>query len=246
MTRWEIDFIEVAGYDGSMLNIVFMMLIVGLPLLLPGEEQAYLLDSGGMHDPQELTLLGSLQGLVNRERPLLYLNHINWQSPGASNVFAEFLSKHKGIRFTVLAGLPEAIATFRNLRRADGTPILRGLVRYEPDPKRPSLPLIAANFAALEDLLPVTEALLSNRTLFLAGQQRWTTTDVNMSGWREMFTSVQSSRLGLRITSFHTDYHSAHLSAYRNRWVELDLDRTPKIEVSVTDVEPGGESTPFC
>lgn len=224
-----------------MKNKSHLIFLLGLSLMLSGEDQAYLLDSGGMRDPQELTLLGVLQGLVNRERPMLYLNHINWQSPGASNVFARFLSEHKGIRFTTLSGIPEAITTFRSLRRADGSPVIRGLVRYEPDPKRPSLPLIAANFAALEDLLPVTEALLSCRTPFLAGSQRWTTTDSTMGGWSEMFTSVQRSNLGLRITSFHTEYHSAHLSAYRNRWVELDLDRTPKIQITVTEVEPGGQ-----
>ena len=144
--------------------LLFLGLLAGLSLPMPGEEQAYVLDTGGIRDPQELLLVGVLQGLVNRERPLLYLSHASRQCPGAANTLARFLTSHKNINFTTLAGLPEAITIFRNLRHRDGSPLIRGLVHYEPDSQRPCLPLIAANFSAQEDLLPVTSALLSHQT----------------------------------------------------------------------------------
>ena len=210
-------------------------------LQLPGEEQAYLLDTGGIRDPQELLLVGVLQGLVNRERPLLYLNHASRQCPGAANTLAHYLTTHKKIRFTTLAGVAEAITTFRDLRHADGSPLIRGLVRYEPDVLRPCLPLIAANYSAQEDLLPVTSAILSHKTPLLAGDQRWTSSDANMGGWAEMFTHAKRTPNGLYITSFHNEFASDHLEAYRYRWVEMDLDRTPKLEITVTSVDPGGK-----
>ena len=221
--------------------LIFLGLLAGLLLPMPGEEQAYVLDTGGIRDPQELLLVGVLQGLVNRERPLLYLSHASRQCPGAANTLARFLTSHKNIHFTTLAGLPEAITIFRNLRHHDGSPLIRGLVRYEQDSQRPCLPLIAANFSAQEDLLPVTSAILSHQTPLLSGSQRWTATDADMSGWSEMFTHAKRTPQGLYITSFHSEFASDHLAAYRYRWVELDLHRTPKLEITVTAVDPGGK-----
>ena len=218
-----------------------LILLVVLSFHLSGEEQAYLLDTGGMRDPQELLLVGVLQGLVNRERPLLYLSHASRQCPGAANTFARYLTEYKKNHFTTLAGLPEAITTFRQLRHGDGSPMIRGLVRYEPDSKRPCLPLIAANFSAQEDLLPVTAEILSHQTPLLSGEQRWTSTDAEMGGWNEMFTHAKRTPRGLRITAFHSEFASDHLAAYRYRWVDLDLDRTPKLEITVTEVDPGGK-----
>jgi len=46
-------------------------------------------------------------------------------------VYADYLEREKGFTFTRLKSLPDAIATFAAMKRADGvTPLIKGLVKY--------------------------------------------------------------------------------------------------------------------
>ena len=201
--------------------------------------RTWLLDVGGCGEGDEMYLIEVLQGLVNRDRPRLFLNHSSPFCAGAGNVFARFLEREKGIAFTRCHGLAEAIAMFAKEKRADGSPLIRGLVRYGTPDSRWYMRWIAANLAAQEDLLPVTDELLKGGGPLLGHRDRWFSTDSEMRGWAEFFATATPTSSGLRITAGEDAYRCAHMESYRNRWVELDLDATPRLEVTVTDVAPG-------
>jgi len=201
--------------------------------------QAYVLDTAGLGDVGELYLIGALQGIVNRDAPRLFL------TKGAANtVYADYLEREKGYTFTRLKSLPDAIATFAAMKRADGvTPLIKGLVKYPATywdtPNRKMVNRyynywIAANFAAQEDLLPVNEGMLNYQSSMLSGSEFWYK-DTGMGGWNEMFVKMQRSGTnGLSVTS------RRGISDYASKVVYLDLDVTPKVEVVVSDLTPGG------
>ena len=200
--------------------------------------QAYLLDTAGLGDVGELYLIGALQGIVNRDAPRLFLTK---GTPDA--VYADYLEKEKGFTFTRLKSLPDAVATFAAMKRADGvTPLIKGLVKYPASywdtPNRTMVNRyynywIAANFAAQEDLLPVSDGMLNYQSSMLSGSEFWYK-DTGMGGWGEMFVKMRHSGTnGLSVTSGKGD-------AYASKVVYLDLDVTPKVEIVVSDLSPGG------
>jgi hypothetical protein len=200
--------------------------------------QAYLLDTAELGDVGELYLVGALQGIVNRDAPRLFL------AKGApDNVYADYLEKEKGFKFTRLKSLPDAIATFTAMKRADGvTPLVKGLVKYPAtywDAKNHNMVnryynyWIAANFAAQEDLLPVSEGMLKCQSPMLSGSEFWYK-DTGMGGWSEMFVKMKHSGTnGLSVTS-------GKGGSYASKVVYLDLDVTPMVEIVVSDLTPGG------
>lgn len=210
-------------------------------LMSPKESQAsqaYLLDTAGLGDVGELYLIGALQGIVNRDAPRLFL-----AKGTADTVYADYLENEKGFTFARLKSLPDAVATFAAMKRADGvTPLIKGLVKYpasywdEPNRKMVNRYYnygIAANFAAQEDLLPVNDGMLKYKSPMLSGSEFWYE-DAGMGGWSEMFVKMQRSGTnGLSVTSWRAN-------AYASKVVYLDLDVTPKVEIVVSDLTPGG------
>lgn len=219
--------------------LMFVVLLVALISPRAGQARAaYLLDTTGLADVGELYLTGTLQGIVNRDAPRLFLVK---GTPDA--VYADYLEREKGFTFTRLKSLPDGIATFTAMKRADGvTPLIKGLVKYPAtywDATNRTMVnryynyWIAANFAAHEDLLPVHAEMLGGKTAMLAGSEFWHT-DTGMRGWGEMFVKMaHSSSNGLSVTS-------GRAGAYASKVVYLDLDATPKIEITVSDLTPGG------
>jgi hypothetical protein len=227
-----------------------ILLAVVFPCQSSRGTPAYTLDAGGMRDVEELYLLGALQGLVNRDAPRLFLTNVDASlCAGADNRYVEYLEKEKGFTFTPLGSLQEAIATFATMKGGDGRPLVKGLVKYQPSfwdhAKQQRVDLyyhswIAANFAAQEDLLPVTPDILAHKTEVLSGRDHWVE-DSRMAGWATMFVENRSTPEGLRITattSLPPPDVARRSYAFRN--VRLDLAVTPKIEVVVSDLTPGG------
>ena len=221
--------------------LIFAVLVVAL--MRPQDSQAsqaYLLDTGGLRDVEELYLVGALQGIVNRDAPRLFLTGIDASMcAGADNVYANYLEKEKGFTFTRLKSLKDAITTFAAMKRADGkTPLIKGLVKYPSKMSAYYNYWIAANFAAQEDLLPVTDKILNSQTAMLSGSEHWHKDEV-MKGWDGMFVQIQRPATGGLSFQIRPDVQ-AHVGGYVSRWVFLDLDVTPKIEVVVSDLTPGG------
>jgi len=199
--------------------------------------QAHILDTAGLGDVGELYLIGALQGIVNRDAPRLFLI-----KGAADTVYVDYLEREKGYTFIRLKSLPDAIATFAGLKRADGvTPLIKGLVKYPAtywDTSNRKMVnryynyWIAANFAAQEDLLPVNDGMLKYQSSMLSGSEFWHK-DTGMGGWNEMFVKMQRSGTnGLSVTS-------GRANAYASKVIYLDLDVTPKVEIAVSELTPG-------
>lgn len=210
------------------------------PPVAPGPH-AYLLDTGGLKDVEELYLVGTLQGIVNRDAPRLFLSGIDaTMCAGTNNVYVNYLEKEKGFTFTRLKSLGEAMTTFSAMKRADGKiPLIKGLVKYPAKRNEYHHHWIAANFCAQEDLLPVTDKILKCQTPMLAGSEFWYKDDGMKGGWGAMFVNVQRAAKGGLSFEIRPDV-KPHSGGYVNRWVHLDLDVTPKIEVVVSELTPGG------
>ena len=100
----------------------------------PGQATtAYLLDTAGLGNIDELYLVGTLQGVVNRDAPLLFLTNVAASNcNGAGNTYVNYLQSQKGFTFIQLRSLNDAVATFASLKRADGvTPLIKGMIKYQ-------------------------------------------------------------------------------------------------------------------
>jgi hypothetical protein len=232
---------------------ILVFVAVAVALMRPQDSQAsqaYLLDTGGLRDVEELYLVGTLQGIVNRDGPRLFLSGLDHgMCAGANNVYVNYLEKEKGFTFIRLKSLGDAISTFAAMKRADGvTPLIKGLVKYPTfyvDPvKRTKVGTyynywIAANFAAQEDLLPVTDTILKCQTSMLSGSEFWRKDDKMAGGWGAMFSVLKRPPAGGLSVQTRPGV-KGNRSGYANRTVYLDVDVTPKIEVVVSDLTPGG------
>lgn len=226
------------------------VLYCGTLTAAPRATQAYLLDTGGLRDVEELYLLGTLQGIVNRDAPRLFLSGLDHgMCAGSNNVYVKYLEKEKGFTFTRLKSLGEAISTFAAMKRADGvTPLIKGLVKYPAfhvDPVKKTKVnayynyWIAANFAAQEDLLPVTDNILKCQTSMLSGSEFWWRDDKMVGGWGPMFSVLKRPATGGLAVQTRPGI-PVNKTGYSNRTVYLDVDATPKIEVVVSDLTHGG------
>ncbi|MEY4242772.1 MAG: hypothetical protein RLZZ245_357 [Verrucomicrobiota bacterium] len=212
---------------------------------------AYLLDTSGLANTEENYLIGTLQGIVNRDAPRLFLTNVYENGcDSANNTYVNYLRNQKGFTFTRLKSLNDAVATFATLKRADGvTPLIKGMVKYQPtywDNTQGKFIdkyynyWISANYSAQEDLIAVTPNILNNSTPSLNGSLYWYK-DTMTRVWSQMFADAAITTDGQAVTP-RADQSSkaASYGCYRSKTVMLDLSVTPKIEVVVSALTPGG------
>ena len=200
-----------------------------------GTRQAWIVDLGGIHDTKEMYLATALQGIVNRDQPrLFYLTHCEWAT--ADRLHAEYLASKKGYTFTRLDGLGAAVRHFARMG------LVKGLVEYElPEgnwnwSKYGFYGHIAITLAGLKDLLPVTPDILAGKTSLLAGRLSWTQDDMDKGEWGEMFAEGKRSAKGLNIyPRAKQGERPAIYGCYQSRWVDLDVNATPTLEVTVDE-----------
>ena len=212
---------------------------------------AYLLDTAGLTNTEECYLVGTLQGIVNRDAPRLFLTNVYLNGcDSANNTYVNYLRDQKGFTFTRLASLNDAVATFATLKRADGvTPLIKGMVKYQPtywDYNQGKYIdkyynyWISANYAAQEDLIAVTPNVLNNTTPSLNNSLYWYK-DTMTRAWSEMFADATITSNGQAVTPrANVSSRAASYGCYRSKMVSLDLSVTPKIEVVVSALTPGG------
>lgn len=101
-------------------------------------------------------LIFSLQGIVNKKGPRLFLNtrELFWQWRPSDEKWMEYYFYRKGFIFRQVSSLKELLKVFKK--------DIKGLVLYNPtvDATR----YIACTYAGLEDLLPVSEELLGKES----------------------------------------------------------------------------------
>jgi hypothetical protein len=185
--------------------------------------EASLLDLSEPEHGGEALLGVTLQGLVNRAAPRLFIRSHFWVNPASDDFWVRYLSEHKGFHFTKLGSLNEAVARF--VREG----LVKGLVVY--DPARYADSCVAATLAAQRNLLPVTADMLAYRTPLLAGAASWTV-DGMTHAWGDWFAQRRVTPAGLLITA-DRDRGKVPSAPGAQRWVKLDLAATPLLEVDI-------------
>ena len=197
--------------------------LVAALLLAAPAHQAWLLDLSEPEHGGEALLGVTLQGLVNRDAPRLFIRSHFWVNPASDDFWVRYLSEHKGFTFTRLDSLGAAVAHFA----AEGR--IKGLVVY--DPARYSDSCVAATLAAQRDLLPVTPEMLAYRTPMLAGAAGWVE-DPMTRAWADWFAQRRITAAGQVVTA-NRDPKDVPSAAGVQRWVRLDLAATPLLEIEV-------------
>jgi hypothetical protein len=177
-------------------------------------------DPGGADDQ---LLVVTLQAVVNRDAPRLFLRTDFWVNRASDDFWVGYLSRHHGLAFSPQDDLASLIADCR--RRG----LIRGLVLYPAG--NHSAALAAAMWAARQNLLPVTDRQLALQGELLSRGERWSDDDMTRGGWRGEFASAQVTHDGLRIG--YTGKGNGK-SEHRYRVVRLDPQATPTLEVEVS------------
>lgn len=197
--------------------LLLLLLLCGLAHAAP----AWWLSTAGL-DYDEECMTYCLQGLANRDAPRLLLDtsSVFWTWPPSDQYWLGYLHQYKGFDFTRLENLREAVAHFR----AD----VKGLALY--DPAQDGTRYVALTLAAQRSLLPVTPAILRYETPGMREGGAWTDdpmTDAPL--WREAGARAERAPGGIKIQETATAVSYGAV----DRVVELDLARTPLVEVTV-------------
>ena len=199
-----------------------------------GDENAagttvYVVDAAGIEDRNEIFLLTSLQGIVNRERPRLFVKAYFHKYGPEEEIFMDYLSKEKGYRFKWVT-LAEAIELFSR----EG--LIKGLVHY--DGSNYEQGCVAATLAGLKDLLPVCDQTLKQEGPLLSGKDR-VVQDAFSRAWTPRFATAdylgEGKGVRLSATKGYTDPINAPRAGLQ-AFVSLDIAETPCLELSVADV----------
>ena len=145
------------GSTSITLTLVVICVLLGFELKAELKPEPVLwLESGTMfgRNAQELSLLIAVQGIVNREKPLLMTDSKEMLFADAGKEWRRYLEKDKGFAFENASSLGEVIIKFKSH--------FKGLVVY--DPKSDAQTAIAMTMSGLMDYLPLTPEMLENRS----------------------------------------------------------------------------------
>lgn len=196
-------------------------------------QQVYVIDAAGIEDPNEIFTLTSLQGIVNRDAPRLFVRAYFHKFGPEEQVFMDYLSREKGYRFQWVS-LGEAIEIFAKQG------LIKGLVRYNG--ARYEQGCIAATIAGLDGLLPVSDPIVARQTPMFNNRE-WRVEDrfERKNGlWRQFRSQITVDPNGTTIRrqpgmkDHNLDIHSPF--AGLESWLSIDIDKTPILEVDVKNL----------
>ena len=170
----------------------------------------------------EECLIYTLQGLVNRDAPRLFLdtNSVFWQAPASDKYWINYLHEKKGFNFLPLGGIRETIEHFRAS--------VKGLALY--DPARDASRYVALTLCAQKNLLPVTPDILAYRTPGMSAGLGWTEDTMQQPPlWHGAGARAEKSSDGLKITVVGPTPPYGAI----DRPILLHRERTPVLELTV-------------
>lgn len=228
------------------LNVLSVHICAASPAV-PNEPQAVYYDAADVHDTvdvhwEQRCLLETLQGIVNRQGPRLFLNSPAWDMPW-DNQWVDIYAQRNGLKFQKdIFDIPSLIQHFKN--------DVNGFIVY--DSKVDGSRYTAMTLAAIENLLPISPGLLDGYLGSLDGF--WTGVDFTkinvyqlLSAWGE----------GLPQSSWQKDFQLAEgigvvgksMMLAGRKPVDsatleygpffLNLSSQPFMEVAVGDLEGG-------
>lgn len=170
----------------------------------------------------EECLIYTLQGLVNRDAPRLFLdtNSVFWQCPTSDKYWMNYLHEKKGFNFHPLGGMRGTIEHFKGS--------VKGLALY--DPARDASRYVALTLCAQKSLLPVTPDILAYRTPALSAGLGWTDDTMKQPTlWHGAGARAEKTTEGLKVTVVGPTPPYGAI----DRPILLNRDRSPILEVTV-------------
>lgn len=113
--------------------------------------KAHVIDIHAMSIEDKLTVL-TLQGIVNREGPYIFVESHFWNWPDADKKWLEYLSDKKGFQFERASSLAELLSIYRDK--------VNGLAVWDPEISWTKW--IATTLAGIKNLLPVSPENIEN------------------------------------------------------------------------------------
>lgn len=153
-----LGFVAVSVRAGA--PIVPPVLPPGAPASASARPQAFSYDVPIATDINTQVLLYTTQGLLNRAKATLwFISEVFWTFPSSSRWFMEnYLSTTKGISFS---SLPNGSSFCDLFSATNASSVVRGLALYD-DAKLDASRWMAVTSSGLDDLLPVTAAMLAD------------------------------------------------------------------------------------
>ncbi len=188
----------------------------------------YVVDAAGIEDKNEIFLLTSLQGIVNRERPRMFVKAYFHKYGPEEEIFMDYLSKEKGYRFKWVT-LAEAIEVFSR----EG--LIKGMVHYDGNNYEQGC--VAATMAGLKDYIPVCDQTLKQEGTIMSGKDR-VVQDSFSRIWISRYATVDylNGGKGVRLTA--TKGFTNPINAPRaglQTWISIDTAATPYLEINVAE-----------
>lgn len=188
----------------------------------------YVVDAAGTEDKNEIFLLTSLQGIVNRERPRMFVKAYFHKYGPEEEIFMDYLSKEKGYSFKWVT-LAEAIEIFSR----EG--LIKGMVHYDGNNYEQGC--VAATLAGLKDFLPVCDQTLKQEGTIMSGKDR-VVQDSFSRIWNSRYATVDylNGGKGVRLTA--TKGFTNPINAPRaglQSWISIDTAATPYLEINVAE-----------
>lgn len=195
--------------------------LLNVPLLAASAEQrrCWTLDASDPGNRADEVLVATLQGIVNRDQPRLFLRTFFWIDPASDDAWMEYLTRTKGYSFEEIPGLNDAVVRFREAG------LFKGLVVY--DDKNWGAACAAAMIGGRSNLLPVTQAQLAYSTPLLDGRNRWLADDARTCRWQGWFGTAKLADGGLTVT------RERERAGGAQRVVALDPSRTAFLSLTV-------------
>lgn len=192
------------------------------PLQAAEPKQAWMLDASLPQGNPDQVLVTTLQGIVNRDQPRLFLRTFFWVYPPSDDYWMDYLSREKGYSFGPLSNLNEAIVKFRELG------LVKGLVVY--DETNWAATCVAAMIGGKKGLLPVSATQLKYATPMLDGRNHWVEDDFTTSRWDAWFGKGKRLPDGLQVI------RERERDGGVQRMVALETENTPFLAITVTNV----------
>jgi hypothetical protein len=205
---------------GELKPVLSVLLLVPLLAASAESRRCWTLDASDPGNQADEAIVTTLQGILNRDQPRLFLRTFFWIDPSSDDAWMEYLTQAKAYSFEEIPSLNDAIVKFRELG------LIKGLVAY--DDKNWAAACVAAMIGGRDNLLPVSKAQLAYATPLLDGRNQWFEDDPKGVRWQGWFGNAKRDAGTLKVTR-----EKDRLGGVQ-RVVALDPERTPYLALTVT------------
>lgn len=196
-----------------------------------GVKKVYVIDAAQIDDPDEIFLLTSIQGIVNKRGPRLFVKAYFHKYGPEEEIFMKYLTEVKGFQFEWIQ-LADALKMFADAK------YFKGYVRYQS--KNYEQGCVAVTLAGLNDTLPLCDRTEQHATPLLSRKDLFYESDFTRVNnvWLPLYAKVTRSPEGVWFSKREgvetlVKAERAGLQAV----IEINTEHTPLLEIDVSEVK---------